>query len=404
MIPFTKEYTPKSLKEIKGQDKAIKELKNLINNFKKEKKKAIWIYGPSGSGKTSIAYALASEFNYEIIEVNASDFRNEEQINQKVGGAVFQQSLFSKGKIILVDEVDGLAGKEDRGGIQALTNIIEKTQFPVILTATNPWDFKFNTLRSRCNLIELESLGYIDITEVLKNICNKEKIKYDLDVLKSLARRAGGDCRAAINDLQTLTEVTKELTKESLEELEQRSKEESMPNALLKVFKTTDPKIAIEAFDNVKEDLDQQLLWIDENLPYEYDKPEDLAKAYDKLSKADVFNRRIKRWQHWRFLVYINAFITAGIAVSKDEKYHKFVQYKPTGRLLKLWWAKQKSLKKKAIAAKIASKTHSSVKEVLKDIEYFKIIFKKNKEMSQAIAKCVDLDNEEVEWLRKREN
>ena len=174
-----------------------------------------------------------------------------------------------------------------------------------------------------------------------------------------------------------------------------------MPSALLKIFKTTDPKIAINAFENVKEDLDQQLLWIDENLPYEYSKPEDLARAYDKLSKADVFDRRIKRWQHWRFLVYINALITAGVAVSKEDKYHKFVQYKPTGRLLKLWWAKQKSMKKKAIAAKIAEKTHSSVREVVKDMEYFKIIFRRDKEMAKAIEEYADLSNEEVDWLKK---
>ncbi len=401
MIPFTKKYMPHFLKEIKGQDKAITELKNLINNLKKQKKKATWIYGPSGSGKTILAYALANEFNYEIIEVNASDFRNKEQIQQKVGGAVFQHSLFSKGKLILVDEVDGLAGRQDRGGIPALIKIIDKTTFPIILTATNPWDYKFNTLRNRCNLIELESLSYTDITEILKHICTKEKIKYDLDVLKSLARRAGSDCRAAINDLQTLTELTKALTKESLDELNQRSHEESMPQALLRVFKTTDPKIAIQAFENVREDLNQQFLWIDQNLPFEYDKPKDLARAYDKLSKADVFNRRIKRWQYWRFLVYINALITAGIAVSKDEKYHKFVQYKPTGRLLKLWWAKQKSLKKKAIAAKIAEKTHSSTREVIKDIEFFKVIFKKNKEMASSISQYLDLDKEEIAWLKK---
>jgi replication factor C large subunit len=400
MIPFTKKYAPVSLKDIKGQDKAIKELKRLIKD-RSGKKKAIWVYGPSGSGKTAVVHALANEMDYEIIEVNASDSRNKEQIERRIGGAAFQSSLFSKGKIILVDEIDGLAGREDRGGMLALIKIIEKSPFPIILTATNPWDYKFNKLRNKCNLIELESLNYIDVGEVLMSICTKEKIKYELDVLKSLARRAGGDCRAAINDLQTLTELTKELTKGSLDELEQRSKEESIPSALLKVFKTTDPKIAIRAFDNVKDDMNQQMLWIDQNLPYEYTNPEDLARAYDKLSKADVFNRRIRRWQHWRFLVYVNALITAGVAVSKDKKYKKFVQYKPTGRILKLWWAKQKSMKKKAIAAKIAEKTHSSVRDVLKDIEYFKVIFKKNKEMANSIAEYVDLDKEEINWLRK---
>lgn len=401
MEPFTKKYLPKSLKEVIGQDASINELKNFIENFKTQKKKALLLHGPPGTGKTASVHALANDLSLELMEVNASDYRNKEQINERVGAASKQQSLFSKGKIILVDEIDGLSGMKDRGGIQALIKLVGEANFPLIFTSNNPWDLKFNKLRRICELIEFQELNYQDIAIIFKKICKQEKISYQEDVLLGLSRRSGGDVRASLNDLQTLTELTKELTKESLKELTDRSKELSMPEALLRIFKTTDPKVAIKAFENVKEDLDQQLLWIDKNLPEEYDKPEDLARAYDKLSKADVFKRRIRRWQHWRFLVYINALITAGIAVSKDEKYKKFVQYKPTGRLLKLWWAKQKSMKKKAIAAKIASKTHSSTKEVLKNIDFFKIIFKKNKEMASQITEYVELEKEEVAWLKK---
>lgn len=401
MLPFTRKYCPKTTKEIYGQDSALKGLKDFISNYKQQKKKSALVYGLSGTGKTCSVYAIAKELDLEVLEVNASEFRNKDGINQKVGSAVHQHSLFSKGKIILVDEVDGLSGKEDRGGIQALCELIETTTFPIILTATNPWDNKFSTLRKKSVLVEFQLLGYLDIFKALKHICVGEKIDVSDEILKALARRAGGDCRAAINNLQALSEEKKAVTKEDIDELAERDREESIINALLKIFKTTDPKIAITAFDNVKEDLNEQFLWLDENLPLEYEKPEDLARAYDKLSKADIFNRRIKRWQHWRFLVYINALLTAGVAVSKDEKYNKFVGYKPTGRLLKLWWAKQKSMKKKAIAAKIAEHTHSSAREVLKDIEYFKVIFRKNKEMSKAISDELELGKEEVDWLKK---
>ena len=402
MIPFIKKHQPKELNELVGQDAVIKDLKEFIIDFKNNKKNAALIYGPSGVGKTCCVYALKNDLGLEIVEVNASDFRNKEQINLKVGAAVNQQSLFSKSKIILVDEIDGLSGTKDRGGIQAITKLIEKSTFPIILTATNPWGNKFNTLRRRCNLVEFEPLDYLPIFKILKKICNKEKIKYGESVLKGLARRAGGDLRAAINDLQTLTNEKKELTKKSLEDLAERNKEDSIINALIKIFKTTDVKIAASAFNNVREGLDEQLLWLDENLPKEYTKAEDLARAYDKLSKADVFNRRIKRWQHWRFLVYINLLITAGIAVSKDKKYKEMVQYKPTGRLLKLWWAKQKSMKKKAIAAKIAEKTHSSTKEILKTtLPYLQIAFKKDKNFRNNLIKELDLSKEEVDWLRQ---
>ncbi len=402
MHPLTQKYTPKSTKEIFGQDEVIKKLKNFIINFSKEKKNSALIYGQSGTGKTSAVYAIANELGHEVIEVNASEFRNAEQINLKVGNAVKQQSLFARGKIILVDEIDGLSGHEDRGGIQAIAKLIEDSAYPIILTATNPFDNKFSSLRSKSNLIEFKPLDHLSIYKILKKICQAEKIKFEDEVLKSLSRRAGGDARAAINDLQMLTDSKKELTKESLEELADRNKVENIMSALNKIFKTTDLKIAVSAFDNVDEDLNEQLLWIDENLPKEYTNPEDLAKAYEMISKADVFNRRIKRWQHYRFLVYINALITAGIAAAKKEKYKNLVEYKPTGRILKLWWAGQKAAKKKAIAGKIAAKTHSSRKETLKStMPYLPVMFK-DKEMRSNIIKQLDLDKEEIEWLKSQ--
>lgn len=401
MQSFIHKYQPESSKDVIGQTSAIIQLKEFFLNFKKQKKRAVLVYGPSGVGKTSSVYAIANGMNLEVLEVNASDFRTADQINQKVGSAVQQQSLFSKGKVILVDEVDGLAGNKDRGGIQAIVKLMQKSAFPMVLTATNPFDYKFNSLRSKSTLIEFKPVEPNDAVEVLKKICKEEKIKYDEITLKSLARRSGGDLRAAINDLQTLTQGTKELKKETLDELGERNKIESILNALVKVFKSTDPKIAITAFNNVEEDLDKCFLWVEENLPHEYKKPADLERAFDKLSRADVFRGRIRRWQHWRFMVYESALLSAGVAVSKDEKYKEFFQYKPTGRLLKIWWAKQKNMKKKAIAAKIAEKTHTSTRNVIKDFEYFRNIFRKNKEMSKQLIEQLDLDKEEIAWLKK---
>jgi replication factor C large subunit len=395
MLPFTIKHQPKKLSEVIGQDSSLSSIKNYVLNYKKQKKKAALLYGPTGTGKTSSVYALAKELNLELIEINASDTRNKDQIEQKVGSASKQMSLFSKGKIILVDEIDGLAGRQDRGGIPTLIRLIKTSTFPFILTTTNPWDTKLSSLRNKSDLIKFDSLDTKALFTILNNISKKESLQTPEKTLKTLARISAGDARAAITDLETIA-----YEKENIEELGEREKQESIKTALTKIFKTTDPNIAITAFDNVKEDLNQQLLWIDENLPKEYEKPEDLARAYDKLSKADVFSRRIRRWQHWRFLIYINALITAGIAVSKDQKYKKFVDYKPTGRILKLWWAKQKSMKKKAIAKKIADHTHTSTKNIIPQIDYFKTIFK-NKEMATKLTKQLDLSKEEVEWLKK---
>jgi len=92
--PLTEKYRP-SLYEIAGRQETVKQLKDFILLYGKSKgKKAALLYGPSGSGKTILPYALAKKLDYEIIELNASDFRNKEKINSIVGQAIKQKSLF----------------------------------------------------------------------------------------------------------------------------------------------------------------------------------------------------------------------------------------------------------------------------------------------------------------------
>ncbi len=400
--PWIMKYDPKDTSQIKGQDNAVSQLKVFVSDYKKSKKRSALIYGPSGCGKTSSVYAIADENSLEVVEVNASDFRNKDQIESRLGAALNQMSLFSKGKIILVDEIEGLSGTKDRGGLQAVIKLLETAKFPVILTANNPWDNKFSGLRSKSTMIEFDVPDNNNVTSVLKRIADSEKIGYEEDDLKVIARRSAGDIRAAINDLQILSASGK-IIKEKIDELSDREKEESIINALLKVFKTTDPLVALPAFDYVPEDIDHRFLWIDENLPKEYSSPKDLARAYDMLSKADVYKGRIRRWQHWRFLVYINALTTAGIATAKDEKYKKFEKYSQTQRILKIWRANMKYQKRKAIAQKIAAGTHTSTKRALNDtLPYIKEIFKKDKALSERLAEEFDLDKDEVKWLREK--
>jgi replication factor C large subunit len=347
-------------------------------------------------------HALAKELGLELIEVNASDFRNKEHIDATVGNASKQQSLFSRrGKVILVDEIDGLSGMEDRGGASALTALIETSGFPMVCTATDPFDQKFSDLRKRCEMVELKALPSSAVFSVLQHIATAEKLAAEEDDLKSLARRCGGDMRAAITDMQAIAMEKGSITKEDIDGLSQREQAESVISALLKVFKTTDPNVAMNAFDMVDEELDRCILWLDENLPAEYEKPADLARAYDMLSRADVMQARIRRWQHWRFLVYVNAYVTAGVAVAKDAKYQKFTQYRPTTRILKLWQAKMKYEKRKAIAAKVAAKTHTSARDAIQSyVPYLQAIFKKDRKMADAITEQLELADEEVAWLK----
>ncbi len=396
---LTEKYKPKTEKEIIGQEENVKRLKTFLLNYKKEKKKAIILIGPSGTGKTCIPYALAHDVNWEILEVNASDFRDKGQVENIIGSALHQRSLFSAGKIMLVDEIDGLSG-QDRGGLTTLLTIMETSSFPIIITASDLSDFKFNALKKKSEVIKLQAISTDTIVDFLIHVCKKERIVCSPDVLKLIVRRSGNDLRGSLNDLQSLFIHEKEITKEDVDLLSEREHTETIVKALTKIFKTTDVGIAIQSLEYLDEDVRDLLGWIDENVPKEYEKASDLESAYHMMSSADIFNRRIMRWQYWRFLVYINAFLSGGIAVAKDMKYKKTILLSPPGRGLKIFWANQRNAKKLSIVGKIPS--HESKKDLFKyHFPYFKLIAALDPDSAQSFSEEWNLEEDELIYLKK---
>ena len=397
--PWIRKYLPQSSDEVVGHPSVIERVKPLLNRWSR-KSKPLWFWGDPGSGKTAAAVALAKELGLELVEVNASDRRNKQSIHDHIGGAVKQGSLFGGGKLILIDEVDGLSGNQDRGGVPELLKVVKNSSYPVILTAQDPFDKKFSSLRKSCELVQFKTLQYKSILSRLRQIVKQEGVEYEEDALTKIARQAGGDMRAAINDAQTLS-ADGRLAADDVSLLATRDQSESIHQALIRVLKSTKADIARGAFDNVDDDIDQVMLWVDHNLPVEYSDPLDLQRGFDALSMADVFLGRIRRRQHYRFYVYAYDLVTAGVAVAKDDKYKGFATYKRSDRPLKIWMANQKYRKKKAIAEKIADATHASVNEGVRDVPYLKAVFEKNKQQAKVLAEAYDLDKEEVAWLSK---
>ena len=121
----------------------------------------------------------------------------------------------------------------------------------------------------------------------------------------------------------------------------------------------------------------------------------DLIKAYDRLSKADVYRGRILKRQYYRFLVYQDALMSVGIGLSKKEKKNGFVDYKRSSRILKMWIAKNRNAKRKNIAEKLAKKIHVSNYKAYKDFNnYIKFL------NDEKIASELELDEDEIKFLR----
>lgn len=379
---LTEKYKPKTFAGIIGNKESKEKIINFIRNFKSQYKKSILLYGPAGSGKTALVYALASEQQLEIIELNASDFRNKQNIHEVIGGASQQKSLFARGKLILVDELEGISGTADRGGLQELIRLIKETQWPIILIANDTTHERLRPLKKEALQIEIKALDKLEIAALLQKICASERINIKPDAIEALATISKGDARSAIVDLQILALDNKEITKTDVLKLDSREKDGSIHNALKMIFKL---KGTQNAFDGVNLDMDDIFLWLDENLPLEY-KGNELAKAYEILSKADVLRGRIRRQQHWRFLAYIMPLLSEGISNAKKESRQNFASYKQPSRILKIWMANQRNTKKKAIAVKLAKATHSSKKSAVQNMPYFDMAFKNSREIQQLAA------------------
>lgn len=392
MTPWVEKHRPTCFVDVRGQDKAIEEIKNFIYNFGNSKKKALLLYGPPGTGKTTIAHVSAKETHSEIFELNASDFRNKAKLQEVLKPALEQRSLLNNNKIILVDEADGISGT-DRGGIPELIRLIKISPHPIVITANEVWDKKFSDLRKVCQMVQLKELDYKIIRDVLICILRKEGKFVEGEVLTNLSIKSGGDLRAAINDLQTISKLPP--FEQGKIVFDERNKETDIFNALKRVFKMKPSNETLSIYDSVKMPLDEIILWVEENIPKEY-RGKELYKAFDRLSKVDVFKGRIYKQQYWRFMVYENILLSYGISASKKENKMGFTNYQKPTRILKIWMNNQRTTKKKSIAEKYAEYSHISKKRAMYEFPIIKQVITSDPK----IAIELKLTEEEIEYLK----
>lgn len=371
--PWVERHKPQKTDEIVGQDNAVADVQAYVKNFKKGQK-ALLLHGPPGTGKTVLAYALAFELDYELLEMNASDLRTKATVSEKIGHAVRQQSLLQKkGKIVLIDEVDGIYGTADRGGLLAIYEIIKESNYPVILTANDIWGKKMGTLRSKCKSVALKKVGIRDQAKLLAEISGKEKIDSDKDALHELARRADGDVRAAINDLQSLSFFGK-ITMGSLSTLASRDRRNEIFQTLLAIFKSSNPEFVMKSFWSSDKSPEEIFQWLAENITNEYERPDEVASAFDALSRADVFTGRIVHNQAWRLQRYASELMALGVSSAKHEKYKKFTRYMPPSILMKMGRSKITRAMRDQVAEKVGEACHCSKKRAIEQFPYLSII------------------------------
>ncbi|MCS7136565.1 MAG: replication factor C large subunit [Nitrososphaerota archaeon] len=400
---WTEKYRPKRVSEVIGNKEAIEAFLNWMASWEKGApyKKAAFLYGPAGVGKTSLVIAYATEKGYDLVEVNASDWRTAEKVRRVVGSACESLTLDGMRKrIILVDEVDGIAGQEDAGGIPAIRDAIEKTRVPIVLIANDPWDQKLATIREMCEMIEFKHVHKQLIVSHLRKICTLERLECSDDVLKAIAERSNGDVRSAINDLQALAMVGPKIDGSTLAALGYRDRVKEIFSALVQVFHAKSIRDAWASTENIDVDIDTFFNWVLDNVPQQLTDPEDLERAMDFLAKADLYFAKIKRMQRWNLLRYAVPIMTGGIAVSRKKSQTGFVKFSFPQRVRLLQSTKHERELRSDLANKLASKCHmSSYKANVEMLPFLSFIFKNDGEVASGLAKFFELSESEISYL-----
>jgi replication factor C large subunit len=395
-------YRPKKIEDIVGNEEAKATFIEWLKS-KRKTKKAVLLYGSPGVGKTALVNAAAKEFGFTIIEMNASDTRSEKAVNEIAKPATSYLALDtftaeSKGNLLFLDEVDGIAGNEDRGGVSAIIDIVEKSRVPVIMAANDPEVDKLRPLKKVCLLIRFHQIRLPLIITLLQKICLLEHVKADFEALEHIAQNSKGDVRSAINDLQSLGEENHVLTLQDTMALAPRNKDIRMDETLRGFFSAKSVDEASSLLFRSSVDYDEFIMSVSDNLPRRYTNPDELAVAYDYVSQADLFRGRIGT-EYWHLLKYFFNDLSKAAAVA-PESYKPFEFISPPIRIISLFWTKGKRTMLNGICGKIGAQCHVSISKAKHEfVPFIKIMLQKQK--SSALISWLELTPEEVDFLVK---
>ncbi len=396
---WTDKYFPKSIEEFIGNSEIVDHALQWARAWQEGKRqKALLFWGQSGAGKTCLAYLLARLHGWDVFELNASDFRSKENVEKYGGGAAMNASFSGKPRLVLIDEADGLQSR-DRGGAAAIGQIVKESAHPVILTANDVYgDQKMKAFVYACEALEFKRINYLSLAKRLKEILVLEGVKFDEEAVKELARNASGDLRSALLDAQTLA-VAGDVTPAAVQGLGFREREEKIFKVLEQIFKGKSFEEIRKARFSTDLSNDMLLRWVEENIPRIYTAKQDTAAAFERLSKADIFNARILRRQAWDFLRYSGDLMTAGVALSRSQDYHGWLQFRFPGLLSMLSRSKALRGLKTELCRKIGDQTHSSAREVMaNDLPYLKMLCE-DKEQVAALCAQFEFEAEELAFL-----
>jgi replication factor C large subunit len=309
---WSEKYRFKNIEQFIGNEQSRSDVLRWIKNWIKGTKPLI-IIGPPGTGKTSFVTSLASFFNYDLIELNASDFRNKSNLESIINPLLSNNSILGKKLLLFLDEVDGISGRDDSGGLNFLISTLKNSNIPIIMAA-NSKNSRIKEIIKNSKMVEFYPLSPFSSYLLLQNLLTVEGISLELDQKLVLIEKSNGDIRSLLNlvqsklqgDYESLRNNSKVLSVEDCVNLFFSTETVSQ---LKRVLIQSDILYLSPKFGSTPEERMRDIVYALFSSIVANEKKislVDIAKVLDALSQFDLYVNKIYKNREWHLLRYAN--------------------------------------------------------------------------------------------------
>ena len=312
---WSEKYRPKNILDLIGNEDARNSFVEWLTKWKKGTK-PILLVGPPGIGKTTLANLAAKQFDYDLISLNASDVRSKKNIQEILSPVLGNETIFGT-PMIFVDEVDGIHGRADYGGTEAIIKILKESTVPIVLAANSDLSDKMKSIKKNARVIQFRPLSPRLLRFYLNKILQLENAKISSDSLMKLVAESRGDIRSMINFAQALVTGFNPPTEKSFESLD-------IEESINTFYKANSIDEARSILYSLRIDPREKINAFYSSVIGSSISTDDMQRFLQIISTADMLYGKIMKTQQWRLLRYLDAILLGLYKKDLPIRYSKY--------------------------------------------------------------------------------